>query len=185
MYKPTGIQGWIHNHELNFLYENVKQLKEGSNVVEIGCWKGKSSHAIASGIRDSNKKMNLTCIDTFKGAVTNPTQIQRAIEDNPLEEFKKNMKNFEINILAITSKKASDMFEDNSIDFLFLDSDHSYEYVIMDLKLWWSKIKQDGILCGHDYKEGYKGVKRAVDEFFIKNKIHLFPSSIFLVRKKL
>lgn len=185
MYKSVGIQGWMHDCELNFLYENVKKLEEGSNIIEIGCWKGKSSHAIAKGIRDSNKKMNLTCIDTFKGAEGDPEQQQRAIEESPLEEFKKNMKNFEINILVMDSKKAYYKFKDESIDFLFLDSDHTYDHTITELKLWWPKIKQGGILCGHDYKEGYKAVKRAVDEFFIKNKIHLFPDSIFLVRKEL
>lgn len=184
MYKPVGIQGWMYNCELNFLYDNVKKLEEGSNIIEIGCWKGKSSHAIAKGIRDSNKKINLTCIDTFKGAESDPDQQQRAIKENPLKEFKKNMENFEVNILAMDSKKACYKFEDESIDFLFLDTDHNYEHTITELKLWWPKIKQGGILCGHDYKEGYRGVKRAVDEFFTKNKIHLFPKSIFLVKKE-
>ena len=185
MYKPIGIQGWMHGCELNFLYNQVQLLNEGETLVEIGCWKGKSSHAIASGIRDSGKKIHMTYIDTFKGAVGNPTQQERAIKEDPLAEFKNNMNSFDINLLIMDSKKACEKFEDESISFLFLDSDHSYEYTLIELKLWWPKIKQEGILCGHDYKKGYKGVKLAVDNFFTKNKIKVFPDSIFLVMKEL
>lgn len=55
-------------------------------------------------------------------------------------------------------------FDDNSIDFLFIDGDHSYEGVSQDFKLWLSKVRKDGMIAFHDIKgadiEGYKyGVK--------------------------
>lgn len=55
-----------------------------------------------------------------------------------------------------------------SLDFVFIDADHSYEGCAMDISVWLSRIKPGGILCGHDYEntEFPKfGVKRAVDEF--------------------
>lgn len=54
------------------------------------------------------------------------------------------------------------------VDFVFLDGNHSYKYVMGDCELYWPKIKPGGFLCGHDYNAGHPGVNQAVDEFFTK-----------------
>ena len=49
---------------------------------------------------------------------------------------------------------SSDMasrFEDNSLDLVYLDGNHAYEWVKEDIELWWPKIKKGGVLTGHDY----------------------------------
>lgn len=56
-------------------------------------------------------------------------------------------------------------------DFIYLDSDHSYEHVKRELQIWWTRLKPGGIISGHDYtnvnnpSEGEYGVVQAVDEF--------------------
>ena len=60
-------------------------------------------------------------------------------------------------------------FEDNSLDFVYLDARHAYEYVKEDIQLWLPKVKPGGILAGHDYVDGDIGgcdfgVKTAVHE---------------------
>jgi predicted O-methyltransferase YrrM len=52
------------------------------------------------------------------------------------------------------------MFKDRSIDFLFLDTEHSYEHVKEEILAWYPKIKTGGIIAGHDFD--FKGVHRAV-----------------------
>lgn len=58
---------------------------------------------------------------------------------------------------------------DASLDFCFIDADHSYEAVRADLAAWYPKVKPGGLLCGHDYnhpRDGKQfGVRKAVDEF--------------------
>jgi hypothetical protein len=49
-------------------------------------------------------------------------------------------------------------------DFVYIDADHSYEACIMDIRMWWPKIRQGGIMAGHDY--GEFGVPQALDEAF-------------------
>jgi len=39
----------------------------------------------------------------------------------------------------------------NSLDFVYIDGDHSYDYVMMDVILWGRKIRKGGIISGHDY----------------------------------
>ena len=43
------------------------------------------------------------------------------------------------------------IFEDNSLDFVYIDGNHAYDYVVQDMKLWWPKLKKGGLFAGHDY----------------------------------
>jgi predicted O-methyltransferase YrrM len=40
---------------------------------------------------------------------------------------------------------------DNSLDFVYIDSDHSYDFVMLDIIKWGRKVKKGGIISGHDY----------------------------------
>jgi SAM-dependent methyltransferase len=42
-------------------------------------------------------------------------------------------------------------FEDNSLDFVYIDGNHSFEYAIADIAEWERKVKPGGIVAGHDY----------------------------------
>lgn len=88
--------------------------------------------------------------------------------DENFKTFKQNIENFgdRVRILKMFSNEAVDFIKDNSLDFLFIDGNHSYEYVKEDIELYLPKIKIGGLIGGHDY--GYKvgGVKMAVDEIF-------------------
>jgi len=84
--------------------------------------------------------------------------------------------------LKMYSKDACHEFVDNSLDFVYLDANHSYESVKEDLECWWPKVKPGGLFAGDDYGAfpdmpvdfGHGrlnfSVKRAVDEWAMKNK---------------
>ena len=65
--------------------------------------------------------------------------------------------------IKMTSIEASKTFEDNSLDFVFLDASHEYEDVKEDILHWLPKIKSGGIFAGHDYAPSW-GVYNAVNE---------------------
>ncbi len=57
-----------------------------------------------------------------------------------------------------------------SLDFVYIDAAHEYEPVRADIEAWHSRVRPGGLLCGHDYYDGFRsgamyGVARAVDEF--------------------
>jgi predicted O-methyltransferase YrrM len=65
------------------------------------------------------------------------------------------------------SWEVAKLYDDASLDFCFIDANHSYECVARDIDAWKPKVKRGGILAGHDYIDwpGF-GVMRAVSERF-------------------
>jgi len=63
---------------------------------------------------------------------------------------------------------------DESLEFVYLDDDHSYDGVTASCEAWWSKLKIGGVFGGHDYckviRKSADPTSKAVDDF-IMNKI--------------
>lgn len=68
-----------------------------------------------------------------------------------------------VKFLNMTGDDAHTHILNDSLDYIFIDGDHSYEAVYKDLRNYFSKVKQSGIFSGHDFS--WDGVKRAVHEF--------------------
>jgi len=86
-----------------------------------------------------------------------------------------------VKILRMTSAEAVEKFTDDSLDFAYIDGQHHYEAVVEDIALWYPKLKSGGLLCGHDYLDGFVdgcqfGVKKAVDEFVAERGLELIVS---------
>lgn len=72
-----------------------------------------------------------------------------------------------VTILRGPSCEVAQRVSAGRIDFVFIDGDHSYECVMEDICLWYPKVKQGGLVCGHDYLHpDFPEVTEAVKEFF-------------------
>ncbi len=150
------------------LYKNVvNEFPSGSKFVEVGSWKGKSSAYMAIEIANSKKDIEFTCVDTWEGSVEHQGQHDL---HQLYDVFIENMKPVEEFYIPkrMTSQDAVHLYDDASLDFVFIDASHEYEDVKNDIKAWIKKVKPGGILAGHDYYLGdqnyFPGVKQAVDE---------------------
>jgi predicted O-methyltransferase YrrM len=76
-----------------------------------------------------------------------------------LSDFKEN-----IDFVYRPSTEFAKELNDEHLDFIFIDGDHSYEGCLEDLKSWWPKVKKGGVFAGHDLY--FEGVNRALREFF-------------------
>lgn len=85
-----------------------------------------------------------------------------------MEEFKDRFR-----LMTLFSDLASACFDPESFDFVFIDGNHIYSYVYVDIKSWLPLVKRGGIIAGHDYvdKRNY-GVIRAVNELLPDHKIN-------------
>lgn len=54
-------------------------------------------------------------------------------------------------IIRKTSMEALSDFEDESLDFVYIDANHLLKYVIDDICEWSKKVKKGGVVAGHDY----------------------------------
>jgi hypothetical protein len=71
------------------------------------------------------------------------------------------------NLIEMNSRKAAALFEDESLDFVYIDGDHRYKGVKADIELWYPKVRKGGFFGGHDYVVARRcGVIQAVDEYF-------------------
>ena len=81
-------------------------------------------------------------------------------------------------LLTARTDEACRLFDDGSLDFVFVDADHSYEGAASDIALWQSKVRPGGWFGGHDYTPKWPGVVRAVDEAF-KGRFQQWPGTIW------
>lgn len=77
------------------------------------------------------------------------------------------------------SSEAAELAEPESVDFIFVDADHSLDAVAEDLRIWWPAIKPGGIVAGKDYghrrdKIGAWGISRAVHTFAASHNLQVY-----------
>jgi len=80
--------------------------------------------------------------------------------------------NFEI--IRKFSVHAVRQFKKESIDFVYIDGNHTKPYVEQDLKIWTPKIKKGGIVSGHDFTGRWPGLRKAVLDYTNKHKYQLY-----------
>lgn len=92
-------------------------------------------------------------------------------------------------VVRMSSLEAAEkVVADDSLDFVFIDADHSYKGCKEDLEAWWPKVKKGGLFSGHDYNNvDYPefGVTEAVDEFAKENDltVELGDNFTWFIRK--
>jgi len=146
--------------------------------VEIGVWEGAHGEYILNNkyFKDSNVKLKkLSLIDPLTeytdsdGLVFFPGE-----EGNKFyEKLKKRFEGYEnARLIRKTSIEASKEFEDETLDFVYIDGNHNYAPFKKDLEIWYQKIKQYGVLCGDDYGIPYsEGIIRGLNEFSFEKKV--------------
>lgn len=88
-----------------------------------------------------------------------------------------------VEILRKTSVEAAPVVPDG-LDLVFIDGNHSYEYVRRDIDLWYPKVRTGGMISGHDYDPVvFPQVVRAVNGYFGMENIIVGSSNTWLHRK--
>jgi predicted O-methyltransferase YrrM len=167
----ADLSGWCDYRPLYDKFAEI--LPENGRFVEIGSWMGQSITRLAQHLQDHGKKVNLFCVDTWRGEALQPAHeaIVAANGGSLLQRFTDNL--IRAKVLDMVSPIVSDSaaaaadFADASIDGIFVDAAHDYDSVVKDLAAWWPKLKPGGIWAGHDYP--WKGVRDAVNEHAAAN----------------
>ena len=134
--------------------------------VEIGVWKGEFSELL----------LNTTKLGVLHGCDIWEGRKGKNNYQNAVERLKKFGSRSHLHVGP--SPQAASLFEDESLDFIYIDADHTYEGCKADIKGWWPKCKPGGFFGGHDYaprrNRAFFGVIPAVDEFAKQENLHLY-----------
>jgi predicted O-methyltransferase YrrM len=166
--------------------------KPHANGAEIGVWKGQFTLKLLENLPDIKQYY---CVDSWAHyddflKILKPTgEMATCNFDDIFIKYKKYVKKFEHKIinLRMTSVEASKKVSDNSLDFVFIDANHAYEYIKEDILAWMPKVKKGGLISGHDYSidneihDGY-GVVTAVNEL-LKSKFNLKEDKVWYLFK--
>lgn len=170
------------------LYSHAVNNFSSGTFVEVGSWKGRSAAFMGVEIINSGKPIKLICVDTWRGSLEHKND-NEVINDTLYNTFLSNIAPVVsvLTPLRKTSLEASLEFEDNSLEFVFLDASHEYEDILADLEAWYPKVKPGGIFAGHDYHASrayWPGVAIAVDEWMAKRNKHFDVSELCWITRK-
>lgn len=87
-------------------------------------------------------------------------------QDTIYESAKENLSGFpNCTLIRKTSMEAVKDFDNNSIDFVYIDGHHGFKYVTEDIFEWSKKVRPGGCISGHDY--AYSRVKKNENQPYI------------------
>lgn len=86
---------------------------------------------------------------------------QQQLEDYH-DKVVERMAPFNCTIIRKWSMDAVDCFEDESLDFVFIDGNHDFKNVADDIVEWSKKVRKGGIVAGHDFYDQDHGIKFGV-----------------------
>jgi predicted O-methyltransferase YrrM len=66
---------------------------------------------------------------------------------------RQNTRLYDCTLIKGWSSEVVKQFEDESLDFVFIDGNHAYEYVVEDIACWSKKVRKGGIIYGHDFDD--------------------------------
>jgi hypothetical protein len=153
-------------------------LPKDAVCAEVGTYRGD----FAAAILKTSKPKQLYLIDSWEhrseekyegasygGHALAGQQGMDAMYESVVARFRAEIDSGAIVVKRARSPDAAAGFADESLDWVYIDADHSYEGVRHDLDAYYGKVKPGGFIAGDDYGQGDKwfghGVTRAVDEF--------------------
>ena len=184
----TSVAGWFADTDKQVYDLAVDKFTDGDIFVEIGSFKGRSASAMAVNIINSKKDIKFYCVDTWQGSEEHQrgqsAEDIDAIEGRLYDIFIQNTESVKDYIIPMrkTSLEASKDFTDKSLAFVFIDASHDYENVKQDIHSWYPKIKNGGILAGHDWFA--EQIKRAVYEFCGQYNFNVIEGTSWLIEIK-
>lgn len=181
----SDIEGYFGPEDAAFVSDICSQILDGI-IVELGVFAGRSTAVMAPICRQNNNQYH--AIDNFCGGGNPPDRATRHQRNRNIRAlFDANMTEMEllsfINVHKLDSAESASMFQDNIVDFCFIDADHTAVAIQKDIDAWWPKIRINGFLGGHDYPS--PPLQTVVQQFAMINQVQIMVRGrCWVVRKK-
>ena len=149
---PIRVKGFTRENMAEII--SMLGLKKGA---EIGVKRGINAARMCQRILD----VELLCVDIWEGRTKPDYKIAvRRLSDYPTTIIRK------------TSMEAAREIPDGSLDFVYIDANHFFDYFMEDLITWARKVRLGGIVSGHDYSKHHReGVVLGVNTYVRAHRI--------------
>jgi predicted O-methyltransferase YrrM len=160
----------------------LADIPRGGLCVEVGTWTGESAVLFAAHFDQ------VVCVDWWRMTheqVAHDMAVYGCTRAEAKQAFLGRIKPFDnIAYLHMGTEEAAAMIPDESVDTVYIDSDHSYSGVKKDVALWEPKVKRGGYIAGHDYNPVlFSGCVVAINEALGKPD-KVYPDTSWLIRKQ-
>ncbi len=163
---------WVPSSGL--LFQLYSEIPSNELIgAEIGVRTGSNTIHI---LRNCPKIKHFFAIDPFipyqDGTLTVTQEDQDLVKQILLHRVSRNGFSDKVTFIFKTSDDAVELIDNNVLDFIYIDGDHSEEFFKRDLYNYISKVKVGGIVSGHD--ASWEDVKKVLLDFYEKTKIEVY-----------
>lgn len=170
--RQKTFQGWCSEEKVNKMMDLIYDTKP-LLCVEIGVFGGSSVYPTAAALKYNNEGTiyaidpwsNAECLKGYHPEDPNYKWWSSINLEKILADFKGKMGRYGVNtycnILRMTSNDALSRFEDNSIDILHIDGNHTEEIALNDILMYFPKVKSGGYIWFDD--ANWSTTARAID----------------------
>ena len=170
----TGWRKTIPGMGRKGLYELFAEM--GFKVgAEVGLFRGRNARQMFKSIPG----LKLFGIDPFDDQPSSTRHKNVPRYDRNRRVSAERLRHWDVEIIEEFSEIAVQKIPYNSLDFVYIDGDHSYDYAMLDIILWSRRVRPGGVIAGHDYTtlKDYThtfdvNVKEAVDDYTKIHKIY-------------
>lgn len=124
---------------------NLLGFKEGA---EIGVHEGSYSNALLR----YNPGLHLIGVDLWEG-YSEFVDFSANNLTAAYDKARENVKGYNCDLLKGWSSDVVKTIPNDSLDFVFIDANHAYEWVVADIAAWSKKVRPGGIIYGHDFDD--------------------------------
>jgi hypothetical protein len=170
----------MNKESVNYRREMLnKYFPKDSVGAEIGVYRGSFSRTIL----DSVKPKSLYLIDAWSSDLCDANNYltqdtMNKMYDGVVKRFENNS---EIKIIRKSSLDALEDFEDESLDWIYIDASHDYDNVKLDILNWHKKVKIEGYIFGDDYNSSRSGSYKDGVIRGVHSALHELESNIKIV----
>lgn len=157
----------FHRNDLAQLFAEL-EFKKGA---EIGVAEGHYSEILLK----ANPDLELLLVDPWRRYDGNPYAHSQEHQDFSFNETKRKTAPYpNVRIMQDFSMNAVREVEENSLDFVYIDGHHGFDWVMQDLIEWGKRVRSGGVISGDDYyhfKRSWAGVVEAVNAYTLGHRI--------------
>jgi predicted O-methyltransferase YrrM len=170
--------GWCPTEKATRIMNLIRATKPHV-CVELGVFGGSSFFPIASALAFNKQGIayaidpwdNDACLEGYDEMNKDHQKYWGKVDlDKVMNKFKEGMHKNGLDatylLMRMTSAEACLQFDDESVDFIHIDGNHSEQSAIFDVKCWLPKVKHGGIICFDDawWKSTQPAIKIMLEE---------------------